>query len=57
MALTIEGNILWDRLGNLLDQAKDTQGYDVSDALDQLTDYLISDYGWQLLNDLYVEIV
>ena len=57
LALTSEGNIWWDRLEGLLDQAKYTQGYKVTDVLDQLTDYLISDYGWQLLNDLYVEIV
>ena len=57
LALTSEGNIRWDRLEGLLDQAKDTQGYDVSDALDQLTDYLISDDGEQLLNDLAEQIV
>ena len=38
----------------LLDQAKDTQGYKVTDVLYQLIDYLLSDDGEQLLNDLAV---
>jgi aarF domain-containing kinase len=57
LALTSEGNIRWSRLERLLSEAKDSQGYDVTKAVDQLTNYLISDDGEQLLNDLSNQIV
>ena len=41
----------------MFDQAKYTQGHKVTGVLDQLTNYLISDDGEQLLNELYVHIV
>jgi hypothetical protein len=41
----------------LLNQAKGSSGYDVSAALDILTDYLISDDGDPLLQDLAEKIV
>lgn len=41
----------------LLDEAKGSSGYDVSAALDILTDYLISDDGDPLLQDLAEKIV
>jgi hypothetical protein len=40
-----------------LDEAKTSSGYDVTAALDQLTNYLISDDGEQLLADLSIQIV
>jgi hypothetical protein len=44
-------------LQGLLDKAKGSTGYDVSAALDVLTDYLISDEGNSLLEDFSQQIV
>lgn len=60
LALTNDGRaVRWDRLEGLLDQAKQSAGYDVTAALDVLTDYLISDdhNGDALLADLSYQIV
>lgn len=57
LALTSEGRIRWKRLEGLLEEAKDSSGYDVSLALDLLTNYLISDEGQPLLEDLSQQIV
>lgn len=57
LALTSEGRIRWNRLEGLLDEAKGSSGYDVSLALDLLTDYLVSDEGEALLQDLSQQIV
>lgn len=57
LALTNDGRIRWNRLEGLLDEAKDSNGYDVSLALDLLTDYLVSDEGEPLLQDLSQQIV
>eukprot|EP00980_Cylindrotheca_fusiformis_P011821 scaffold2816_cov121-Cylindrotheca_fusiformis.AAC.37 len=57
LALTTDGKIRWKRLEELLDEAKGSSGYDVSAALDILTDYLISDDGDPLLEDLSEKIV
>ena len=48
LALTSEGAIRWNRLESLLEKAKDSQGYDATIAVDQLTNYLISDDGKQI---------
>lgn len=57
LALTPEGRVRWDRLESLLDEAQSSADYDVAAALDVLTDYLISDDGNRLLDDLSVQIV
>ena len=57
LALTSEGSIRWNRLERLLTEAKDSQGYDATKAVAQLTNYLISDDGEQLLDDLANQIV
>ena len=57
LALTNEGNIRWNRLANLLDEAKGSSGYDVTEALDLLTNYLISDDNDKLLMELSQQIV
>ena len=57
LALTPEGRIRWDRLESLLDEAKGSIGYDVSAAIDVLTDYLISEDGDQLMDDFAQQIV
>jgi len=57
LALTNDGRIRWDRLESLLSKAKGSQDYDASLAVDQLTKYLISDDGEQLLLDFTNRIV
>jgi len=57
LALTSEGNIRWDRLEGLLEKAKESSGYDVTEAVDQLTDYLLSSDGDKLLGELSDQIV
>ena len=57
LALTSEGKIRWNRLEGLLEEAKGSSGYDVSSAIDVLTDYLISDEGDTLLQDFSQQIV
>jgi hypothetical protein len=56
-ALTSDGRVRWNRLEGLLDEAKDSSGYDVTAALDLLTNYLISDEGENLLQELAQQIV
>jgi len=57
LAFTSDGHIRWSRLESLLEEASETEDYDVSLALDLLSDYLISDDGEQLLNDLADQLV
>jgi len=57
LALTSEGAIRWDRLEDLLEKAKGSQGYDATIAVDKLTNYLISDDGEQLMLDLADQLV
>jgi len=57
LALTSEGTIRWERLEGLLDRAKGSSGYDVTLAVDQLTNYLISDDGLPLLQELADQLV
>jgi len=57
LALTSDGHIRWSRLEGLLDEAQQSAGYDVTAALNLLTDYLISDEGDNVLNDLANQIV
>jgi len=57
LALTPEGNVRWDRLEGLLEEAKGSVGYDVTLALDLLTDYLVSDEGDKLLKEVSSQIV
>jgi len=57
LALTNEGHVRWDRLEDLLEEAKESQGYDVTAALDVLTNYLITEDGDRLLSELSEQIV
>lgn len=57
LALTSDGHIRWSRLEGLLDEAQQSAGYDVTAALNLLTDYLISGEGDNVLNDLANQIV
>ncbi|VEU42962.1 unnamed protein product [Pseudo-nitzschia multistriata] len=57
LALTSDGRVRWNRLEGLLDEAKGSSGYDVTSALNLLTDYLISEEGDAVLDDLADGIV
>ena len=57
LALTSDGHIRWSRLESLLEEAKESQGYDASAALNQLTNYLISEDGERLLNEISDRLV
>jgi len=50
-----DGSIRWDRLEGLLDEAQDSKGYDVTAAVDLLSDYLLSSS--DLLPQLTTQIV
>lgn len=57
LTLTKEGHVRWDRLETLLDEAKDSVGYDVSAAADLLTDFLLEENSDEILDDLAEQIV
>jgi aarF domain-containing kinase len=57
LALTSDGRIRWNRLEGLLEEARESSGYDVTAALNLLTDYLITDDGDTVLSDLADQIV
>ena len=57
LIFTSDGHIRWSRLESLLDEAKESSGFDVALALDKLVDYVISSDGEELLNDIADQIV
>lgn len=57
LIFTSDGHIRWGRLESLLDEAKESSGFDVALALDKLVDYVISSDGEELLNDIADQIV
>lgn len=57
LIFTSDGHIRWSRLESLLDEAKESSGFDVTLALDKLVDYVISSDGEELLNDIADQIV
>eukprot|EP00591_Stephanopyxis_turris_P001028 CAMPEP_0195520670 /NCGR_PEP_ID=MMETSP0794_2-20130614/17404_1 /TAXON_ID=515487 /ORGANISM="Stephanopyxis turris, Strain CCMP 815" /LENGTH=798 /DNA_ID=CAMNT_0040650081 /DNA_START=92 /DNA_END=2488 /DNA_ORIENTATION=+ len=57
LALNNNGEVRWNRLESLLEKAQGSRGYDVSSALNQLADYLLSTDGEQLFSQLADEIV
>jgi aarF domain-containing kinase len=52
-----EGRARWDRLEQLLGRASLTRDYDVSQAVDKLVDYLISEKGTVIREQLITEII
>lgn len=57
LIFTTDGHIRWTRLESLLDEAKESSGFDVVQAVDKLVDYVISSEGEELLNDIADQIV
>ena len=52
LVLDGDGAVRWDRLEGLLQSAKLTDGYDVVNALDKMSDYVLSDDGEDLAMSL-----
>ena len=57
LIFTADGRIRWSRLESLLDEAKESSGFDIVFAVDKLIDYVISSEGEDLLNDIADQIV
>lgn len=57
LIFTTDGHIRWSRLESLLDEAKESSGFDVVQAVDKLIDYVISSEGEELMNDIADQIV
>lgn len=57
LIFTADGHIRWSRLESLLDEAKESSGFDVVQTVDNLVDYVISSEGEELLNDIADQIV
>jgi len=57
LIFTTDGHIRWSRLESLLDEAKESSGFDVVMAVDKLVDYVISSEGEELLNDIADQLV
>mmetsp|Transcript_35020 Transcript_35020/g.84763 ORF Transcript_35020/g.84763 Transcript_35020/m.84763 type:complete len:756 (-) Transcript_35020:3488-5755(-) len=57
LALTSDGKIRWNRLEGLFQEARGTSRFDVVMSFDVLTDYVLSDDGDLLLQDLSEQIV
>ncbi|KAL9181782.1 hypothetical protein ACHAXT_012125 [Thalassiosira profunda] len=57
LIFTTEGNIRWSRLESLLDEAKDSSGFDAYVISDKLVDYVISSEGEELMNEIADQIV
>jgi hypothetical protein len=52
-----DGSIRWSRLESLLDEAKDSAGFNVFSVVDNLIDYVISSEGEGLLNEIADQVV
>jgi len=57
LALTKDGELRWERLEGLLREAQGSSGYDVVQALEVLSEYLLSEEAEQLASNLADEVV
>lgn len=57
LIFTTEGKLRWNRLESLLDEAKESSGFNVVMAVDKLVDYVLSSEGEQLLDDIVDQVV
>ncbi|KAL3817430.1 hypothetical protein ACHAXA_011059 [Cyclostephanos tholiformis] len=57
LIFTVDGRIRWSRLESLLDEAKESSGFDIVLALNKLVDFVISSEGGGLLDDIADQIV
>jgi len=57
LIFTADGHVRWSRLESLLDEAKDSSGFDIVPAVSKLVDFVISNEGEGLLDDIADQIV
>lgn len=57
LIFTADGHIRWSRFESLLDEAKESSGFDAVSVADKLVDYVISSEGEELLDDIADQIV
>lgn len=57
LIFTADGHVRWSRLESLLDEAKDSSGFDIVPAVSKLVDFIISNEGGGLLDDIADQIV
>lgn len=57
LIITADGHIRWSRLESLLDEAKESSGFDIVPAASKLIDFVISNEGGDLLDDIADQIV
>lgn len=52
LIFTADGHIRWSRLESLLDEAKESSGFNIVQVVGKLVDYIISSEGEELLNEI-----
>ena len=57
LIFTADGHIRWSRVESLLDEAKESSGFDIVPAVSKLVDFIISSEGGGLLDDIADQIV
>jgi len=57
LIFTADGHIRWSRVESLLDEAKESSGFDIVPAVSKLVDFVISSEGGGLLDDIADQIV
>jgi len=57
LIFTVDGHIRWSRVESLLDEAKESSGFDIVPAVSKLVDFIISSEGGGLLDDIADQIV
>ena len=57
LIFTTDGHIRWSRFESLLDEAKESSGFDAVAVADKLVDYVISSEGEELLDDIADQLV
>lgn len=57
LIFTADGHIRWSRLESLLDEAKESSGFNIVHVVGKLVDYIISSEGEELLNEIADQFV
>ena len=57
LIFTADGHIRWSRVESLLDEAKESSGFDIVPAVSKLVDFVVSSEGGGLLDDIADQIV
>lgn len=57
LIFTADGHIRWSRLESLLDEAKESSGFNIVQVVGKMVDYIISSEGEELLNEIADQLV